>query len=52
MKKNFIVTKIAASIFLLGNKFVDHIGRLTKKNVKTKNNKLQNNIGSLDLCMI
>ena len=47
MKKKLYSYKDSGVNISLGNKFVDHIGRLTKKNVKkTKNNKLQNNIGS------
>ena len=47
MKKKLYSYKDSGVNISLGNKFVNHIGRLTKKNVKkTKNNKLRNNIGS------
>ena len=47
MKKKLYSYKNSGVNISLGNKFVKHIGQLTKKNVKkTSKNKQLNNIGS------
>ena len=47
MKKKLFSYKNSGVDISLGNKFVNHISKLTNKNVKkTKRNKYQNNIGS------